>query len=159
MKYLTKVGSYEVSVFSLNAAQEASATSATDTFNTIGKTAVPADVTGLTAEQIPGDSGSIRLSWNKSTDLDVTHGGFVYVRHDSSKTDGTGTFSNAVDLIEAVPETTTSAIVLQLLKEIYILKFQDDGGRFSKEKQVQWYNLPDNSTNLSSNKKRRSRCS
>ena len=61
----TKVGSYEVSVFSLNAAQEASATSATETFNTVGKTAVPADVTGLTAEPIPKTTGSIRLSWNK----------------------------------------------------------------------------------------------
>ena len=43
----TKVGSYEVSVRSLNAALEPSATAATDTFNTIGKTAVPADVTGV----------------------------------------------------------------------------------------------------------------
>ncbi len=143
----TKVGSYEVSVFSLNAAQEASATPATDTFNTIGKTAVPADVTGVSAEQIPGDSGSIRLSWNKSTDLDVTHGGFVYIRHDSSKTDGTATFENAVDLIEAVPGNSTSAIVPAITGE-YILKFQDDGGRFSTGEGSAVVQLADNSTNL-----------
>ena len=143
----TKVGSYEVSVFSLNAAQEASATPATDTFNTIGKTAVPADVTGVSAEQIPGDSGSIRLSWNKSTDLDVTHGGFVYIRHDSSRTDGTGTFENAVDLIEAVPGNSTSAIVPAITGE-YILKFQDDGGRFSTGEGSAVVQLADNSTNL-----------
>ena len=143
----TKVGSYEVSVFSLNAAQEASATSATDTFNTIGKTAVPADVTGVSAEQIPGDSGSIRLSWNKATDLDVTHGGFVYIRHDSSKTDGTATFENAVDLIEAVPGNSTSAIVPAITGE-YILKFQDDGGRFSTGEGSAVVQLADNSTNL-----------
>ena len=33
-----------------------------------------------------------------STDIDVTHGGLVYIRHDSSGTDGSGTFENAVDL-------------------------------------------------------------
>jgi len=143
----TKVGSYEVSVRSLNAALEPSATAATDTFNTIGKTAVPADVTGVSAEQIPGDSGSIRLSWNKSTDLDVTHGGFVYIRHDSSRTDGTGTFENAVDLIEAVPGNSTSAIVPAITGE-YILKFQDDGGRFSIGEGSAVVQLADNSTNL-----------
>ena len=143
----TKVGSYEVSVRSLNAALEPSATAATDTFNTIGKTAVPADVTGVSAEQIPGDSGSIRLSWNKSTDLDVTHGGFVYIRHDSSRTDGTGTFENAVDLIEAVPGNSTSAIVPAITGE-YILKFQDDGGRFSTGEGSAVVQLADNSTNL-----------
>ena len=143
----TKVGSYEVSVFSVNAALEASATSATDTFNTVGKTAVPGDVTGVSAEQIPGDNGSIRLRWNKSTDLDVTHGGFVYIRHDSSKTDGTGTFENAVDLIEAVPGNSTFAIVPAITGE-YILKFQDDGGRFSSGEGSVVVQLADTSNNL-----------
>ena len=143
----TKVGAYEVSVRSLNVALEPSATAATDTFNTIGKTAVPADVTGVSAEQIPGDSGSIRLSWNKSTDLDVTHGGFVYIRHDSSRTDGTGTFENAVDLIEAVPGNSTSAIVPAITGE-YILKFQDDGGRFSTGEGSVVVQLADTSNNL-----------
>ncbi len=143
----TKVGSYEVSVFSVNAALEASATSATDTFNTVGKTAVPGDVTGVSAEQIPGDNGSIRLRWNKSTDLDVTHGGFVYIRHDSSRTDGTGTFENAVDLIEAVPGNSTFAIVPAITGE-YILKFQDDGGRFSTGEGSAVVQLADTSNNL-----------
>ncbi len=143
----TKVGSYEVSVFSVNAALEASATSATDTFNTVGKTAVPGDVTGVSAEQIPGDNGSIRLRWNKSTDLDVTHGGFVYIRHDSSRTDGTGTFENAVDLIEAVPGNSTFAIVPAITGE-YILKFQDDGGRFSTGEGSVVVQLADTSNNL-----------
>ncbi len=143
----TKVGAYEVSVFSLNAALEASATSASDTFTTIGKTAVPGDVTGVSVEQIPGDNGSIRLNWNKSTDLDVTHGGFVYIRHDSSRTDGTGTFENAVDLIEAVPGNSTSAIVPAITGE-YILKFQDDGGRFSVGEGSVVVQLADTSTNL-----------
>ena len=143
----TKVGAYEVSVRSLSASLEPSATATTGTFNTLGKTAVPGDVTGVSAEQIPGDNGSIRLSWNKSVDLDVTHGGFVYIRHDSSRTDGTGTFENAVDLIEAVPGNSTSAIVPAITGE-YILKFQDDGGRFSTGEGSVVVQLADTSNNL-----------
>ena len=135
----TKVGSYEVSVRSLNAALEPSATASTDTFNTIGKTAVPADVTGLTGEPI--NKTTVRLRWNLATDLDVTHGGRVYVRH-STKTDGTGTFSNATDLVEALAGNTTIADV-PLLEGEYILKFQDDGGRFSNGEASVVIDLPD----------------
>ena len=76
-----------------------------------------------------------------STDLDVTHGGRVYVRH-STKTDGTGTFSNATDLIEALAGNTTTAEVPYLEGE-YILKFQDDGGRFSAGEASVIIDLPD----------------
>ena len=135
----TQVGSYEVSVRSLNSALEPSATAATDTFNTVGKTAVPADVTGLTGEPI--SKKTMRLRWNLATDLDVTHGGRVYVRH-STKTDGTGTFSNATDLVEALAGNTTIADV-PLLEGEYILKFQDDGGRFSNGEASVILDLPD----------------
>ena len=134
----TKLGSYEVSVRSLNAALEPSATAATETFNTIGKTAVPADVTGLTGE--PSGKNKITLRWNLATDLDVTHGGLVYIRH-SSKTDGTGTFSNAVDLAKAAGNSTT--VDVPLLEGEYILKFQDDGGRFSNGEASVVIDLPD----------------
>ncbi len=134
----TKVGSYEVSVRSLNAALEPSATASTETFNTIGKTAVPADVTGLTGEPI--NKTTVKLRWNLATDLDVTHGGLVYIRH-SSKTDGTGTFSNAVDLAKAAGNSTT--VDVALLEGEYILKFQDDGGRFSNGETSVVIDLPD----------------
>ena len=136
----SQVGAYEVSVFTLNAALKASAEPTTDTFNTIGKTAVPADVSGLTGEPI--NEKLVRLRWNLSTDLDVTHGGRVYVRH-SPKVDGTGSFSNATDLIEALAGNTTTAEVPYLEGE-YILKFQDDGGRFSAGEASVILDLPDN---------------
>ena len=135
----TKVGSYEVSVRSLNSGLEPSATDTSRIFNTVGKTAVPADVTGLTGEPI--SKKTMRLRWNLATDLDVTHGGRVYVRH-SSKTDGTGTFSNATDLVEALAGNTTIADV-PLLEGEYILKFQDDGGRFSNGEASVVIDLPD----------------
>ena len=133
-------GEYEFRVFSLNAALEASAEPSTLIKDFAGKTAIPADMTGLTAEPI--NSKLIRLRWNRSTDIDVTHGGLVYIRHDSSGTDGTGTFENAVDLIEAAPGNSTEAIVPAITGE-YILKFQDDGGRFSAGEASVVVNIPE----------------
>ena len=121
-------GTYEFRVFSLNAALEASAEPAKLTKKFAGKTAIPGDVSGLSIETV--NSKLVRLKWNRSVDIDVTHGGLVYIRHDSSGTDGTGTFEKAVDLVEAAPGGSTEAIVPAITGE-YILKFQDDGGRFS----------------------------
>ena len=83
----------------------------------------------------------VRLRWNKSTDADVIHGGRVYVRH-SNLTDGSGTFQNSVDLITALAGNTTDAVVPSLEGE-YILKFQDDGGRFSQGETSIIMDLPD----------------
>lgn len=136
----TDIGTYEFQVFSYNAALQTSATSADLTFNAVGKTALPSNVTGLSAEPI--NEKLVRLRWNLSTDLDVTHGGRVYVRH-STLTDGNGTFSNSVDLIQALAGNTTSAEVPYLEGE-YILKFRDDGGRFCAGETSVILDLPDN---------------
>tara|TARA_R100000329_G_scaffold63571_1_gene56554 strand:+ start:600 stop:3164 length:2565 start_codon:yes stop_codon:yes gene_type:complete len=120
----TEKGVYEIQVFAYNAALEISATSTDLTFNAVGKTAIPANVQNLTAETI--SNNLIRLRWDLSTDVDVIHGGRVYVRH-STKTDGSGTFSNSVDLIEALAGNTTEAIVPKLEGE-YLLRFADDSG-------------------------------
>ena len=132
-------GIYEFELSSLNSSFEPSAQPTTFSFTAFGKTAIPGDVTGLTAEPI--SDKLVRLRWNLSVDLDVTHGGLVYVRH-STKTDGTGTFSNATDLIQALAGNTTTAEVPYLEGE-YILKFQDDGGRFSAGEASVVIDLPD----------------
>ena len=75
----TDIGTYEFQVFSYNAALQTSPTSADLTFFAVGKTALPSNVTGLSAEPI--NEKLVRLRWNRSTDIDVTHGGRVYVRH------------------------------------------------------------------------------
>ena len=136
----TDIGTYEFQVFSYNTALQTSATSADLTFNAVGKTALPSNVTGLSAEPI--NEKLVRLRWNRSTDLDVTHGGRVYVRH-SPLTDGNGTFTNSTDLIQALSGATTSAEVPYLEGE-YILKFQDDGGRFCAGETSVILELPDN---------------
>ena len=136
----TDIGTYEFQVFSYNAALQTSATSADLTFNAVGKTALPSNVTGLSAEPI--NEKLVRLRWNRSTDIDVTHGGRVYVRH-SPLTNGNGTFTNSTDLIQALSGATTSAEVPYLEGE-YILKFQDDGGRFCAGETSVILELPDN---------------
>ena len=136
----TSIGTYEIQVFSFNTALELSATSTDLTFNAVGKTALPSNVTGLSAEPI--NEKLVRLRWNLSTDLDVTHGGRVYVRH-SPLTNGNGTFTNSTDLIQALAGNTTTAEVPYLEGE-YILKFQDDGGRFCAGETSVILELPDN---------------
>lgn len=146
----TDIGTYEFQVFSYNTALQTSATSADLTFNAVGKTALPSNVTGLSAEPI--NEKLVRLRWNLSTDLDVTHGGRVYVRH-SPLTDGNGTFTNSTDLIQALAGNTTTAEVPYLEGE-YILKFQDDGGRFCAGETSVILDLPDNQAPLVTQTKR-----
>ena len=140
----TEKGVYEIQIFAYNAALEISATSSDLTFNAVGKTAVPANVSNLTAEPI--SDKLIRLRWDLSTDVDVTHGGRVYVRH-STKTDGSGTFSNAVDLIEALAGNTTEATVPRLEGE-YLLRFADDSGILSTSSTSIILDLPDTQGSL-----------
>ena len=121
-------GSLEVRIQAFNFLGKGSQVS-TATFNVLGKTALPGNVQNLTLEPISANSG--RLKWDQAVDLDVKVGGKVHVRH-SSLTDGTATFSNSVDLINAIAGSSTD-VVVPLLEGEYIVKFADDGGRFSAD--------------------------
>ena len=124
----SQLGTYEIQVFSYNINAQLSATSNNLTFNAVGKTARPQNVTNLVVE--PVSDQFVRLRFDKATDIDVTHGGNVIVRH-SNLTDGTGTFTNSVDLLPALPGSIAETLVPALTGE-YILKFRDDGGRLSE---------------------------
>ena len=123
----SRKGTYEIQVFSYNILDQLSATSNTLTFQALGKTALPQDVSNLLVE--PVSDQFIRLRFDKATDIDVTHGGNVVVRH-SNLTDGTGTFTNSVDIIPSLPGSVSETLVPAVDGE-YILKFRDDGGRLS----------------------------
>ena len=123
----SELGTYEFEVYSYNAVFEPSVQPTTLTFLAEGKTAVPADVTGLLVEPISDQL--LRLRFNQSTDVDVVHGGNVVVRH-SNLTNGTGTFTNSVDIIPRLPGSVSETLVPAIDGE-YILKFRDDGGRLS----------------------------
>ena len=120
-------GVYQIRVFSFNGLGEPSRQPAELTFSAVGKTAPPSDITNLTYEPI--SDKEIRLRWDAVPDQDVRAGGRIHVRH-SPKTDGSGTFQDATDLVFALSGASTEKVV-PLLEGEYILKTQDDGDRFS----------------------------
>ena len=120
-------GTYEVRVFSYNALGKPSITPATTSFTTIGKTALPADVQNVQIE--PLSDQFVRLRFDKSTDVDVIHGGNVVIRS-SNLTTG-ATFTNAVDVIPELSGNISESIVPNIVNGTYLLAFRDDGGRLS----------------------------
>ena len=123
----TVKGTYEIQVFSYNASLELSSQFATTTFVAQGKTALPEDISNLTIEPI--NEQFVRLRFTQATAIDVLHGGRVYVRH-TNQTGGAATFQSAQDVIEAAAGNVTE-VIAPALAGTYLLKFQDDGGRFS----------------------------
>ena len=123
----TKEGTYEFKVYSYNGLGEPSATASTITFTASGFSALPEDVANLTLEPINEDQ--VRLRWTQTTSIDVKFGGQVYIRH-SPRTDGSGTFANSTDVIEAISGISTEAVVPAKDGE-YVLKFRDLKGNFS----------------------------
>ena len=123
----TVKATYSFQVFSYNALGQISTNSTDTTFVAQGKTALPEDVSGLTIEPI--NEQFVRLRFTQATAIDVLHGGRVYIRH-TNQTGGAATFQSAQDVIEAVAGNTTE-VIAPALAGTYLLKFQDDGGRFS----------------------------
>ena len=120
-------GTYEVRVFSYNAFGKPSTNPATTTFTTEGKTALPSDVQNVQIE--PLSDQFVRLRFDKSTDVDVIHGGNVVIRS-SNLTTG-ATFTNAVDVLPELSGNISESIVPNIVNGTYLLKFRDDGGRLS----------------------------
>ena len=114
------------------------------TFNAVGKTAPPSNITNLTYEPI--SDKEIRLRWDAVPDKDVRAGGRIHIRH-TPKTDGTGTFSDATDLVFALSGASTEKVV-PLLEGEYILKTQDDGDRFSTGETSIVIDLPESQPKL-----------
>jgi len=123
----SKRGSYTIEVYSFNAALTLSTSPTSTTFIAEGKTALPENVSNLTIESI--NDQFVRLRFTQATAVDVLHGGRVYIRH-TNLTGGSATFQAAQDIIEAVPGNSTEAIC-PALPGTYLVKFQDDGLRFS----------------------------
>ena len=123
----TVKGTYTIQVFSYNAGLVLSSNFTETIFVAQGKTALPEDVSGLSIEPI--NEQFVRLRFTQATATDVLHGGRVYVRH-TNQTGGAATFQSAQDIIEAAAGNVTE-VIAPALAGTYLLKFQDDGGRFS----------------------------
>jgi len=124
----SQLGVYEFQVFSYNAQGQLSATSNNLTFNAVGKTALPQDPTGLTVE--PVSDLFVRLRFDPASDIDVTHGGSISVRHTPSVDPAVATFSNSTEIIPKLAGNISETLV-PALTGTYSIKFLDDGGRRS----------------------------
>jgi len=124
----TQLGTYEVRVFSYNALGKPSTTPSTTTFTTVGKTALPADPSGLTLE--PVSDQFVRLRFNPATDVDVLHGGTISVRHTPSVDPAVATFQNSTEIIPKLAGNITETLV-PALTGTYSIKFIDDTGNRS----------------------------
>ena len=137
------VGTYNFRIFSINALGVPSVNPLEDSFTASGKTDPPPDVQGLTLEPIDGKL--VRLKWNKTTTIDVIHGGFTHIRH-SPATSGAD-FGSAQDLVEAVSGATTEVTVPALVGT-YVLKYTDDSGNFSVNDATVTVSIPSQLTEL-----------
>ena len=133
-----KAGTLTVQIRAKNYLGKQSST-ATGTFELVGKTAVPGDVQNLSIEPISANSA--RLRWDQTVDLDVKVNGLVHIKH-SNLTDGTATWPNSVDLIAAVAGNSTEAIVPLVEGEI-LVKFEDELGNKSTNATSVLVDFPD----------------
>ena len=117
----TGPGIYEVEVYSVKSDILSSTTAATLRFAAYGKTAPPADVTGLSL--LPIDSASAILSWDPAPDLDVRLGGKVLIRH-SVLTSG-AVWDESQELVPSASGNQTQKQI-PLLAGTVLVKFEDD---------------------------------
>jgi len=123
----SEAGTYKIQIYTINSNGERSASPTETTIDTLGLTAVPENPTGLQIE--PLNNSQVKLTWTKTTSLDVEFGGACEIRH-SPNSSSLATFANSTPLNENINGATNEAI-LPALTGTYSLKFRDLGGRFS----------------------------
>lgn len=120
--YDVVAGTYTFSVLSLNNLGRRSAITVL-TKELYGKIAPPADVENFSL--FPNTSNNAVLRWDQTSDLDVRVGGWVRIRW--TPVTVSPSWSNAIDIIEAIPGNSTSTQV-PLLDGTYFAKFIDSSG-------------------------------
>lgn len=116
-----RAGLYEFQVSAISVLGKRS-TPATLTQSVQGLLAPPGDVQNFSV--IP-NAGTLTLSWDQATDLDVLTGGRVWLTHTPTLTGAS--FSNSIDIINRLPGNATSAQV-PALSGTYFAKFIDSSG-------------------------------
>jgi len=123
----SEAGTYVIQIFTINSNGERSASPTEVSVNTLGLTAAPENPTNLEIE--PLNNSQVKLTWTKTTSLDVEFGGACEIRH-TPNTLSLATFANSTPLNENINGASNEAI-LPALSGTYSLKFRDLGGRFS----------------------------
>jgi predicted phage tail protein len=132
-------GTYKIQIYTINSNGERSASPTEATIDTLGLTAVPENPTGFEIE--PFNNSQVRLTWTKTTSLDVEFGGACEIRH-SPNSLSTATFANSTPLNENI-NGATNEVILPALSGTYSLKFKDLGGRLSATEAKVELSLPE----------------
>lgn len=120
----TQPGTYVIQVCAINALGKRSV-AAQISQSLLGKTAPPANVQSFSL--IP-NQGHALLTWTQAGDLDVLVGGQIRIRWTPLLVGQK--WSDAIDIVPAIPGTATSAIA-PLLAGTYMAKFVDSSGVYS----------------------------
>ena len=123
----SEAGTYKIQIYTINSNGERSASPTEVSVDTLGLTAVPENPTNLEIEPI--NNSQVKLTWDKTTSLDVEFGGNCIVRHTPVAL-ASASFANSTDLNENISGGTNEAI-LPALTGTYSLKFRDVGSRVS----------------------------
>tara|TARA_R100000231_G_scaffold1811_4_gene3117 strand:+ start:3281 stop:6688 length:3408 start_codon:yes stop_codon:yes gene_type:complete len=123
----SEAGTYNIQIFTINSNGERSKTPTEKSVDTLGLTEVPENPTGFELEPI--SNTQVKLSWDKTTSLDVEFGGACVIRH-SPTVLASATFANSTDVNTNI-SGSTNEITLPALAGTYSLKFRDVGGRVS----------------------------
>ena len=119
-------GTYYFRVRAVNTVGVRSDWNTTSSIVIYGLTTPPDAISNLSVRAI---DGSCHLQWDRATDIDVLHGGFIRIRHTPMIGVGIG-WANGVDLGESLAGTATN-VVLPLLAGTYMAKAVDSAGNFS----------------------------
>ena len=135
----SEAGNYVIQLYTINSNGERSASPTETSVDTVGLTAAPENPTNLQIEPI--NNAQVKLTWDKTTSLDVEFGGRCIVRHTPNAI-GSATFANSTDLNENINGATNEAI-LPALTGTYSLKFADVGNRVSATEAKVELSLPE----------------
>ena len=123
----SEAGNYLIQIYTINSKGERSASPTEVSVDTLGLTAPPDNPQNLEIEPI--NNAQVKLTWDKTTSLDVEFGGNCIVRH-TAESIAQATFANSTDLNENI-SGGTNEIILPALTGTYSLKFRDVGSRVS----------------------------
>jgi len=134
--YDLAAGRYDYRVRAINTMGVASAWTVLPNVLLAGLTTPPADITGLVLRPLEGQA---HLQWNRASELDVLHGGYIKVRYANLQSGAT--WEGGQDIGPALAGSSTNA-VLPLMPGTYMVKAVDSSGNYSVHAAMVVTNVP-----------------
>ena len=134
--YDLAAGRYDFRVRAVNTMGVASPWTVSPNVLLAGLTTPPADITGLVLRPLEGQA---HLQWDRASELDVLHGGYIKVRYANLQSGAT--WEGGQDIGPALAGSSTNA-VLPLMPGTYMVKAVDSSGNYSANAAMVVTNAP-----------------